>query len=378
MWPSNRKADKDLEALRHEMTSALEWMKAQCLAQKEAISLAEERLKDEAGQRREEMRQDLEDELAEQRHEMERLVKGQLSQQRQEMEQFVKEEVSRHLQRMKQSLKGSMDEQTSQRMETMEQQVKEQLNQQRQMIQKLLQERLEQQEQMIQELLQARASSSVASGHPQPANAPGRLTPGKSPMPAADRQEAPQGSPPPPPEKLRLAVPATYRSCQGTYVLQRGQTMRKQPCWKRKCKDGIEYILYMNENQHWMVSKVRDGQFAADYVRTKQPGVQLSDPAVRWEGWDRNAGMWTPEGAVFLEMEPPPPDTAPLPPPASPPPAPPGPLVPPPTPFQEGAALGAQTVPEVGPPTPEVMATPHPDDEDEEEAALIRYLSGPL
>lgn len=50
-------------------------------------------------------------------------------------------------------------------------------------------------------------------------------------------------------------------------------------------------------------------------------------------------------------------------------------LVPPPTPFQEGAAAGTQAHHEAEPPTPDIMATPAPDDEDEEEAALVRYLS---
>jgi len=54
-------------------------------------------------------------------------------------------------------------------------------------------------------------------------------------------------------------------------------------------------------------------------------------------------------------------------------------MVPPPTPFRpdaDGSSATAQTpLPE---PTPEVMATPAQDDEDEEQAALIRYLTRPV
>eukprot|EP00931_Biecheleriopsis_adriatica_P121601 TRINITY_DN96660_c0_g1_i1.p1 TRINITY_DN96660_c0_g1~~TRINITY_DN96660_c0_g1_i1.p1 ORF type:complete len:478 (+),score=108.15 TRINITY_DN96660_c0_g1_i1:23-1435(+) len=48
-------------------------------------------------------------------------------------------------------------------------------------------------------------------------------------------------------------------------------------------------------------------------------------------------------------------------------------MEPPPTPFREGGG-SMLTVQEV-PPTPEMLATPAPEDEDEDEAALIRYLA---
>lgn len=51
------------------------------------------------------------------------------------------------------------------------------------------------------------------------------------------------------------------------------------------------------------------------------------------------------------------------------------PMEPPPTPFREAVAQRAED--HMEPPTPDVAATPAHDEEDEEETALIRWLSGP-
>lgn len=54
------------------------------------------------------------------------------------------------------------------------------------------------------------------------------------------------------------------------------------------------------------------------------------------------------------------------------------PMEPPPTPFREAAAGKNLAAGHEHPATPDVLATPAPEDEDEEEAALLRFLSAPV
>mmetsp|Transcript_59475 Transcript_59475/g.184509 ORF Transcript_59475/g.184509 Transcript_59475/m.184509 type:complete len:189 (-) Transcript_59475:107-673(-) len=181
----------------------------------------------------------------------------------------------------------------------------------------------------------------------------------------------------PPAQCLYVVTPTVHRSAQGAYHLKPGRMITGQHFWVKKGKeegaDHHNHYLYMNENGHWMVSKVnREGKFTADCLRTEKPLAKDAGMGARWEFWDRTASAWHPDDAIAIEKEP---REAPAPPPLQP--AQPRRLPPPLPPDIGGREADGQACPVADPAeprTPDATLLSHFASADGEEAAAARAV----
>lgn len=104
-------------------------------------------------------------------------------------------------------------------------------------------------------------------------------------------------------ERLRVSGPASCRNCHGTYLLAKGQTIQRMPFWRRAEEGGVEWLIYMDEERRWMVSKARAGNFEADYLLSEGFSEMPFGAGARWQCWDRFERDWAFDESIRLEPE---------------------------------------------------------------------------